>query len=236
MPHRGFVSRYVRAVLDKDRQKAQSLILDLARSKDNMTQIFDVIAEAQMEIGKLWARNVISVADEHFATQVALDTIAIVANQFRSRRAPPSRERTGNTLLLSCVEGEYHYVGLKMFAEILANYGWNVQFLGPSVPLAEVLKSVRARGKPVDLVCLSITMSFNMSILTDTIKQLRREPLLSGAKIVVGGSLFKSRKLRESLTREYGKVRLADYVSTSLADGLQYASGLASLNPPLVEA
>lgn len=235
MAARGCVARYLRAVLDKDKQRAQSVILDLAKRKQ-LTEVFDVIAATQIEIGKLWARNVISVADEHFATQVALDTIAIVANQFRSKQAPLSREKPGNTLLLSCVEGEYHYVGLKMFAEILANYGWNVQFFGPSVPLAEVLKSVRARGKLVNLVCLSITMSFNISILTDTIKKLRQEPLLSAAKIVVGGGLFKSRKLRESLTQECGEVRLADYVSTNLADGLRYTSGLVSSKPPLVEA
>ena len=48
--------------------------------------------------------------------------------------------------------------------------------------------------------------------------------------------MFKSKKLRESLTREYGKLRLADYVSTNLADGLKYSSGLVSSKPPIVEA
>lgn len=55
MAARGCVARYLRAVLDKDKQRAQSVILDLAKRKQ-LTEVFDVIAATQIEIGKLWAQ------------------------------------------------------------------------------------------------------------------------------------------------------------------------------------
>ena len=212
---------YLQAILDKDRTKAISIITRLIEQGYGLVQIFRVLSEAQVEIGELWAKNIITVADEHFATQVTLDMIALA-----SSRITKSSLRVGSAAVLSCVEGEFHYVGLKMFAEILVKEGWDVQFLGQSLPIRHIIDTLKKKkGGKVDLICLSVTIPFNISSLVDTIRALREEPVLKEAVIIVGGRVFKSKKI-SSMIEANSHERLADYTTTDIQDALHFLSKL----------
>ena len=213
--------QYLQAVLNKDRAEAESIIAWLIEELDHdLIKIFKILSEVQVEIGELWAKNIITAADEHFATPVTLDMIS-----FSSNKVGRSETRAGSAVMLSCVEGEFHYVGLKMFAEILAKEGWDVQFLGQSLPVRHIVDTLKKKGSKIDLICLSVTILFNLSSLIETIRALRRETLLKDVTIIVGGRVFRSKKIRAVIKGD-SRDRLADFVAADIKDALIFLSKL----------
>jgi hypothetical protein len=110
-----------------------------------------VIRPAQREVGRLWQRNEISIAQEHMATAISHLALADLY-----QRDQPARHN-GKTVIVACVEGELHDFPARLVADELEMAGFNVRFLGASVP-ADTLVSFVARENP-DLLVLSATMA-----------------------------------------------------------------------------
>ncbi|MGD0396575.1 MAG: cobalamin-dependent protein [Nitrososphaerales archaeon] len=215
------LSEYLTAVLDKDAERARSVVLSKLQEHRSLAEAFEFIAKAQFRIGELWEQNVIGIADEHFATDLALQLIREVSEKGRSFRRGSS-----GTALLCCVEGEYHFVGLAMLAELLRDAGLDAQLLGPDQSFSSILDAIKKSGARVDLICLSVTMPFNMSNLVKTLKLIRGEPALKEVPVIVGGTLPKSYKTNGLLHDANDNARLADYVASDLIDALKHAAGL----------
>jgi MerR family transcriptional regulator, light-induced transcriptional regulator len=212
---------YLQAVLDKDRTKAESITINLVKQGWDMLEIFKVFSESQVQIGELWAKNIITVADEHFATHITLDMISLVGRSFGKPRT-----MIGSVAVLSCVEGEFHYVGMKMLAEILASQGWDVHFIGQSLPIAQVIQTLKKSKKVFDIICLSITIPFNLASLIAAIHALREDPVIKRSTIIVGGRLFKSKKIQKILLKGAGSSSsdsiLADFVTSNFDAALAF--------------
>lgn len=221
-PPSKFRDAYLQAVLDRDKARAESVVDSLIESGHRLLPILEVLGEAQVEIGNLWAEKTISVADEHFATGVTMEMIEKAARRLRVQGVP----RRGSAVLLNCVEGEFHYVGLRMFSFLLSSEGWDVEFIERSISLPRVLEYLRGLGKRFDLVCLSLTMDYNIDSLVRTLRSLRADPLFKDSTIVVGSRLLGSKKKKEIVTGTASGERLADYCSLSLREGLDFANGL----------
>jgi methanogenic corrinoid protein MtbC1 len=110
--------------------------------------IIDVLAPIQQHVGTLWQTNTWTAAQEHAATSVVDGVLGALA-----LRAPTS---TRGSVLVACVEGEYHSVPARMGVERLRLDGWDVTFLGASLP-AQDLQSFAARTEP-GVVVLSCTV------------------------------------------------------------------------------
>jgi DNA-binding XRE family transcriptional regulator len=137
----------------------------------------------------------------------------------------PSR-RTGLSAVVSAVEGEQHFMGARMVADLLEQEGWAVDFLGPNTPGPDLIALVAGR-RPVDLLVVSVTMD---QLLT-SVRQLSDgiRALLSPPKIMVGGLAARGRPdLAASLE--------VDYVASDAADAVAAAAALvassAAPNPP----
>lgn len=212
---------YLQAVLDKDRTKVESITINLIKQGWDMLEIFKVFSESQVQIGELWAKNIITVADEHFATHITLDMISLIGRSFGKPRTV-----IGSVAVLSCVEGEFHYIGMKMLSEILASQGWDVHFIGQSLPIAHVIQTLKKSRKVFDIICLSITIPFNLANLIAAIQTLREDPLLKQTTIIVGGRLFKSKKIQRLLLKGTGNSNsdsiLADFVTWNFDDALAF--------------
>jgi methanogenic corrinoid protein MtbC1 len=216
-----YMLEYIRAVLDKDDGRAKKVIGRMLDQECGMLQVFGVLAGAQFEIGDLWERGVISVADEHFATKTTLESIEIVSERLNRVRA----RRRGRALLCT-VEGEYHEVGLRMFSELLRNRGWDTVLLGSSFSASALVDRAKAAGGGIDLLCISATMQSGMPLLLETLRKLRTVPIYEKTKIVVGGALFSSKRNRLLLSESVAGKKLADYVSWKHEPALDYASSL----------
>jgi MerR family transcriptional regulator, light-induced transcriptional regulator len=111
-----------------------------------------VIAPAMRAVGELWARDELSVADEHLATAITLRVVNVIGEASRAGAAPAD----GRRVLLAAPGGEQHVVGLRMVAGTLGAAGFEVYELGAQVPVEALARAV-ARWSP-RLVGLSVTM------------------------------------------------------------------------------
>lgn len=86
------------------------------------------------ELGERWAAGTASVAQEHFASQLVRGRLLGVAAEWG----------VGNpeSVVLACLPGEAHDLGLVMFGLLLVRRGWHVTFLGADTPMDTLAASV----------------------------------------------------------------------------------------------
>jgi MerR family transcriptional regulator, light-induced transcriptional regulator len=105
--------------------------------------IREVVLPALNEIGERWARGEITVAQEHFATEMITGRLRGLGREWDHGLGP----RT----LLACPAGERHDIGLLCCALALHRRGWRVTYLGPDTP-CDALKSAVAATDPALVV------------------------------------------------------------------------------------
>lgn len=140
------LDEFTQALSEFDLHQAERLVSEAFSLYPFEQVLLDMIQPAMIEIGERWHRGEINVAAEHFATQFVRRKLAGLLNVFEggSHRA---------TIIVGCAPGELHDLGMLMSALFLVRRGWHVVYLGPQVPLADLLETVGA-VKP-SLVCMS---------------------------------------------------------------------------------
>lgn len=102
----------------------------------------------QRRVGELWHQRRVNIAVEHYVTKVIQQKLFSVMNQL------PVNE-FGPRVLIACPEGEHHEIGAQAVAYLAAARGCHVYYLGPNLPLSDLLTFCE-RVNP-DLVLLSLT-------------------------------------------------------------------------------
>jgi len=176
--------KYLDAVLTGDRREALRLIVE-----DGLQQgiavpdlHLNVIQAAQYEIGRLWQENRLSVAQEHLATAVSQLVLSHLYHHL------PKAPSNGKRVLVSCVQGEQHEVGVRIIADFLEMAGFQVQLLGANVPTDSLVAMVK-QARP-DLVALSASLSFHLPALRQAVARVREVtgpsfPILVGGRAVL---------------------------------------------------
>jgi methanogenic corrinoid protein MtbC1 len=174
---------YVASLAAGERDRAVGLLLGAAAAGVSIADLcVEVIQSAQYAIGELWQTNRVNVAGEHLATAISE---AAVAHLVARAPRPP---RNGRRVLVACVEDELHDLGARMVADLLDLDGFEVRFLGASVPtdaLAAMLRSVAT-----DLLVLSATLSYHADTLREALPRLRAAAKPMRLVIAVGGQAF----------------------------------------------
>jgi methanogenic corrinoid protein MtbC1 len=138
----------------------------------------DLFTPAMYMIGDLWENNEISVADEHLATGVC-DFVL-------SRMFNVSEERIGQKkAMFLCLQGEQHYLGIKMINSLFEEKGWETKYFGASLPLEYALKSA-LQWKP-GVIGLSVSIVYNLPVLKNYVRTLAALP--HKPVILIGGRL-----------------------------------------------
>lgn len=138
-----------------------------------------IIQPALYRIGEQWQANRVSVAQEHMATAIAqvIMTIGLL-------RSPPP-PAIGKRVLLACVEGNNHMIGLRMVADAFQLSGWDIQYLGANVPTTALLNQV-SDWQP-DLVGLSVSFPQQLKVVKTIIAGLQARFGSARPPIIVGG-------------------------------------------------
>jgi methanogenic corrinoid protein MtbC1 len=170
--------RFVEAQLAGDHRGALALV-ERAVAEGVAPAVLrrDVVQAAQLEIGRLWQENRISVAHEHMATAISQRILVYLFD-----RQVPAADR-GKHILVACVEGEQHELPARLLADGLELAGYQVMFLGASVPTYSLVGAVESVAP--HLVALSVTMSFNVGGLRAAVAALRQQK--PGVPILAGG-------------------------------------------------
>ncbi|MFV2103243.1 cobalamin B12-binding domain-containing protein [Micromonospora sp. LOL_024] len=169
---------YLRCLAEADEQAAIEVahdLLDAGVSADRV--LLDLVAPAQAEVGERWARNEWSVAQEHAATHISERVVAAVAAY------TPVRPTHGR-VVVACMDGEWHALPARLVAELLRLRGWQVTFLGASVPAAHLVSYLHRYD--AHAVALACALPMRLPQAHRMIEACRR----SDVPVVVGGRGF----------------------------------------------
>jgi DNA-binding transcriptional MerR regulator/methylmalonyl-CoA mutase cobalamin-binding subunit len=100
---------------------------------DMVTQ--EVIIPVLQALGERWQDRDAGVAEEHFFS-------AFLRNKLGARLHHESRRSRGNKILVACLPGEYHELGILLFCIAAIGHGYRILYLGTDMPPSQLLAVV----------------------------------------------------------------------------------------------
>ena len=211
-PLASLANDYLAALLDYDRARAKELIVAALSGGVAVRSLYEhVFTPVQVEVGRLWQVNKISVAEEHYCSAA---TELIMAQVYVP---PPTVQKNGRRMIGMCATGELHDFGARMLCDLFEMEGWDTTYLGANVPVASAVRMIRAR-KP-EVVAISAAMTNRIGSVGEMVRAIRAQADFSRVKIIVGGGAFKL----PGLWRKIG----ADACAKSAGDAVMKATKLA---------
>lgn len=175
-----------------DRKEARAVVdRYMAGSGDALGLYDEVLGPALVHAGREWECGRISVAHEHFISEVVLDLI--------HRHGPgvwaeaPAGASVG---VACCAPRDRHSIGLSMVVDALRCGGVEVHLLGESLP-AEAVVDFLGRVE-ADLLCLSCALDIHLPDAAGLIALARQAR--PGLLVAVGGPAL---RVRREETRAY---------------------------------
>jgi DNA-binding transcriptional MerR regulator len=137
------------------------------------TILRDLLVPYLHDLGERWARGEVSVAQEHFASNLLRGRLLGLARGWGQGHGP--------TAVLACLPGEQHDLGLIAFGITLYRRGWRIIYLGPDTPIATIRQATERI--PPDLVVLAGTVPEPFAAHADAIADLAHQ-----TTVAVGGA------------------------------------------------
>jgi len=107
-----------------------------------------VLQPTLYEIGRRWAGGEIGISAEHFASAFVIRKLAALFNL-----SQPEQGR--GPLIAACLEGELHEVGLLLTCLFLSRHGYRILYLGPNLPLEDLIDTAHRIHPPLILLSAS---------------------------------------------------------------------------------
>ncbi|NJN16251.1 MAG: hypothetical protein HC822_08230 [Oscillochloris sp.] len=174
---------YLAALMSGDYAAALHLIRQAQGAGVSLCTIYQSVLQPVLyEIGQLWERGELDIANEHLATAMTRRVMEICFNDVNPILTGPPK------VLASCIGPESHDIGLRMIADCLELRGWRTLYLGANTP-PDAIAALAVRHH-VSVVAISITISQYVRYVRDLIAVLRRSPEGAAIKLLVGGQPF----------------------------------------------
>ncbi len=90
-------------------------------------------------LGMRWKDRPAGIAEEHFFS-------VFLRNKIGSRIQHLNTAKSGPELLISCLPGEYHEIGMLLFALAAVSHGYRVLVFGASLPLSQIAAALENRS------------------------------------------------------------------------------------------
>ena len=129
------------------------------------------------QIGDSWECGDLTVAQEHFASEILSN---FLGNCWRRQ----NERKHGNTVVLTTLPGESHLLGLQMCAVVMSTTDWKIVSLGLNTPEEDIVNTVNQCGAP--LLCVSASSWYGASRAKPILWRLRKQ-VSQKTNVVVGG-------------------------------------------------
>jgi MerR family transcriptional regulator, light-induced transcriptional regulator len=167
--------RLYEALIRHDEYEAGVLLQEIHKIFDLRTICTDIITPSLVEIGEAWYRGEIRVTTEHFACSFLRGRLLSLMQTFPCRR-------NSNFLLVGCAPGEQHEIGAIMFTVLLRSNCFQVEYLGPDVPLEDLVDYAKYEHPAAVILTASTDISaLEMKHLNDQLCHLKRPPAFAYA-------------------------------------------------------
>ena len=175
------------ASLDRLEEQAANTALDRLLSAYTVEMVLqDVVLPYLHRLGERWETGEISVAQEHFASNLLRGRLLGLAQGWGQGQGPGA--------ILACLPGEHHELGLLVFGVALRRRGWRITYLGTDSPISAVADTARSL-RPAVVVLLSM----NPDNFLDHARQI--EQLAQQVPVVIAGPGATAEVARQTQTR-----------------------------------
>ncbi|WP_027964848.1 cobalamin B12-binding domain-containing protein [Halalkalibacillus halophilus] len=147
-------------------------------------ELYLAISDAMHEIGQLWQRNEISVAQEHMATSISQTVVTQIGILSKSH----TNQDTNQSVCMFSIESNAHYLGIQIIRNVFQEHGYQTYFFGADMPNIHIIKELK-KIQP-DFVAYSITLSNHMLPALELNDLIRKEDSLQNTRIIIGGYAF----------------------------------------------
>lgn len=191
------VQDYLQNLLKGNRANCSVVARQYLEKNPSIKDLYEEVFKASLyEIGRLWETNQITVATEHLATAITEGILNELFEQIISGK------KYNKKVVVACVEGEHHQVGIKMVADVFEMKGWESFFLGTGIPTNELVKFI-SETQP-DLLAISMSVYFSFANLMKMLEIIRTK--FPDLQIIVGGQAFT--RVTDDVFQELGNVVL----------------------------
>jgi DNA-binding transcriptional MerR regulator/methylmalonyl-CoA mutase cobalamin-binding subunit len=189
------ITEIIEAFANFDSDRVEKLLGPLMTALTPHAACHSFLLPLLRELGDRWHAGRLSVAAEHFGTCIVRSKLLAALEALRERTGP-------HKVVCACPPGEFHEIGLLMFALFAASQGFRPVYLGVNLPLSDMLDAV-VHTRP-EILGLSIVTRHEPDTLRRLLVQIhdvigKRALLLVGGQGVAG---------LEDLVRESGCVTL----------------------------
>jgi DNA-binding transcriptional MerR regulator len=175
------------ASLDRlDEQAANTALDRLFAAYTVETVLQDVLLPYLHRLGERWEAGEVSVAQEHFASNLLRGRLLGLAQGWGQGQGPGA--------VLACLPGEHHELGLLAFGVALRRRGWRITYLGTNSPISAVADLARSL-RPAVVVLLGM----NPDNFLDHAREIKQ--LANQVPIVIAGIGATPEVARQTQTR-----------------------------------
>ena len=175
------------ASLDRLDEQAANTALDRLFAAYTVETVLRVVLIPYLHrLGERWETGEISVAQEHFASNLLRGRLLGLAQGWGQGQGPGA--------ILACLPGEHHELGLLVFGVALRRRGWRITYLGANSPIDAVADTARSL-RPAVVVLVSI----NPDNFLDHAQQI--EQLANQVPVVIAGPGATVAAARQTQTR-----------------------------------
>jgi len=174
---------FLAAVLAGNHRKCLSIAKETVSTGKDITPFYlQIIQPVMYEVGMLWERGEISVAQEHLASAIVGRVMASATMQ----EIVPDRVMA--KAVVTAAPNEFHEIGAWMISDIFEHAGWEVRYLGANTPVNDLVELLRSFHPKV--IAVSVTMPFNILKAKDIINTIKGDVELNKILVVIGGRAF----------------------------------------------
>lgn len=174
-PSAGYRARMTAAIAQFDENRLEDVYNEMLSLYPAEQVTRDALLPLLANLGERWLKATGGVAEEHFFA-------VYLRNKLGARFHHRSRAAAGPKLLLACLPGEHHEVGLLLFALAAHDRGYRLVLLGADVPLAEL--AYATHRSQAGAIVLSGSIEPGLEQFEQDLSRLVRE---SSVPVFIGG-------------------------------------------------
>ena len=189
-------SAFLQTLIEGGEEAATNVFIRAHLEGKPLTEIIDrLVCPSMREIGELWHRNEIGIAQEHLATRT------VVSALYKLRSALPVPEMRNRLAICCAMDGDLHELPTLMAQITIENEGFEVVNFGAAMPLYSLADEV-ARHSP-NLVCISAAVVNDLERLSRDYKDFREKTAKLEIPILLGGRVFEDEHIRRRFESEF---------------------------------
>ena len=211
-PPSQYARQLYQALIAHDESRASDLLREAQALFDLNTICVNVITPALADIGNDWYNGKVRITTEHFASALIRGKLLTLLQAYPTKRSAAY-------LLVGCAPTEQHEISSLMFAVMLRAAGYRVEYLGPDIPIDDLVEY--AAEEHPDMVILTATMeesALELKRAQEKLGKIKQAPLFG-----YGGQIFSQKP-------ELRKVVPGHFLGESMEQALQNMRAL--LNRP----